>query len=118
MPYVHIRGFERNIPLLLDSADIFLTKPGGLSSTEGAIKAVPMVYINTVAACESYNMDFFVNAGGAVAAKKAEDVVLKCFALLEQPERLEKMHQALEDLHLSNGAQRILETMQSLIQQS
>ena len=116
MPYVHIRGFERNISQLLDSADIFLTKPGGLSSTEGAVKCVPMVYINTVAACESHNMDFFVNAGGAVAAKKAEDVVLKCFELFEHPERLAQMRQALVDLHISNGAQHILQTMQELLE--
>lgn len=115
MPFVHIRGFERNIPLLLDSADIFLTKPGGLSSTEGAVKTVPMVYVDTVAACESYNMDFFVNAGGAVAAKKAEDVVLKCFELLEQPERLVKMRQALENLQIPNGAQCIVQTMQTML---
>lgn len=117
MPYVHILGFTRNISLLLDSADLFLTKPGGLSSTEGAVKAVPMVYINTVAACESYNIDFFVNAGGALAANNAEDVVQHCFALFEQPHRLTQMRQALEALQLPNSAHCILKTLEQLLKE-
>ena len=50
-PNVHIRGYEQQMPLLLSSADLYLTKPGGLSTTEALAAAVPMVFVDAVARC-------------------------------------------------------------------
>ena len=38
--------------LLMDSADLYLTKPGGISVTEAASMRLPMVFIDAVAGCE------------------------------------------------------------------
>ena len=56
---IQIYGYVNDMSLLMDSADVFLTKPGGLSSTEIAVKRLPAVYMNTVGGCESYNLQFF-----------------------------------------------------------
>jgi len=53
-----------------------------------------------------------------VQTAKAEDVVLLCFELFEQPERLMKMRQALENLQLPNGAKCIVQTMQTLLREN
>ncbi len=37
-PNIHIRGFIGNVSVLMDSADLFLTKPGGISTTEAMVK--------------------------------------------------------------------------------
>ena len=42
-PRVHIRGYVKDMSLMLDSADLYLTKAGGISTTEAAIKGVPLV---------------------------------------------------------------------------
>ena len=43
---IHIRGYEKDMSLLLDSADLYLTKPGGLSVTESVAKNLPLVCID------------------------------------------------------------------------
>ena len=70
---IHILGFEKNVSLLLDSADLYLTKPGGISVTEAAAKALPMVLIDAIAAVEEYNLDF-LRAGAAVTAATPEEL--------------------------------------------
>ena len=49
---IRICGFVTDMAELLDSADLCLTKPGGLSTTETAAMGVPMVLIDAVAGCE------------------------------------------------------------------
>lgn len=47
----------------------FIKKTGGISTTEAAIKGVPMVFVDAVGGCEQYNMDYFLSYGGAVTEK-------------------------------------------------
>jgi len=56
-----IVGYTTRMALYLDSADLLLTKPGGLSSTEAATKSLPLVFIDAVPGCETRNLDFFVS---------------------------------------------------------
>lgn len=60
-PWIHPVGYTDRISLYMDSAELYLTKPGGISTSEAAIKGLPMVFINAVAGCEEYNRDFFIN---------------------------------------------------------
>lgn len=108
---VHIWGFVQNISMLMDSADLFVTKPGGLSSTEAAVKCLPAVYLNAVGGCENYNLEYSVQRKGAVAAKDTQDAVKLCRALLQDEPRLEKMRTALKKLAFPNAAQIIFDTM-------
>ena len=66
-PSVHIRGFEKEMSLFLDSANLCLTKPGGVCITEAATKGVPMMFVFTVAGCEDHNRRFFLQNGLAEA---------------------------------------------------
>ena len=47
-PRLRVLGYCREIPAYMDAADMIVTKPGGLSSTEAAVKHLPMVLINAV----------------------------------------------------------------------
>ena len=72
---IHIVGYTDKVSLYMDSADLYLTKPGGISVTEAAIKQCPMLFINAVAGCqgtERTNMDFFLCIHSAVTEEKAQ----------------------------------------------
>lgn len=109
---VHIRGYIKEMSMLMDSADVFVTKPGGLCSTEAAVKCVPMVFVNAVGGCENYNLEFFVQRRCAVAGESYEETARLCCELLRSGEMRSAMTTALEMLHLPNAAHTILETMQ------
>lgn len=108
---MHIQGYISEISQLMDSADLFITKPGGLSSTEAAVKCVPMVFVDAVGGCEDRNMEYFLSSGCAVSGKTPSDITNHCMALLQEPERLENMSDALRHLQIPNAAEIIFETM-------
>ena len=91
----HIYVFTDLVPQLMDSADLYLTKPGGISVTEAACKGLPMVFVDAVAGCESHNLRFFTESGAAVTADGASALAETCIALLNDPARLEEMSAAI-----------------------
>jgi len=94
LPDVHVIGYEHDVPTLLCSADLFITKPGGLSTSEAAAVRLPMVFIDAVSGCEGYNLRFFTERGCARAAKTAEQAVEECLSLINSPTELEAMSSA------------------------
>ena len=111
LPNVHIHGFVKDMACLMDSTDLYLTKPGGLSATEAAAKMLPMVFIDAVAGCEEYNLNYFVSLGGAVTADNPEDLAQLCLELMRSRNRREQMAAALESLPHQNAADYICQTM-------
>ncbi len=58
----------------LKACDCFITKPGGLSSTEAAVSGIPLIHISPIPGCETHNATFFAQHGMSL--------------LVEQPEQL------------------------------
>lgn len=108
---VHIKGFVKDIPLMLDSADIYLTKPGGLSTTEAAVKGIPMLFIEAVAACESYNLLWYVHKGVASGGATVDDLAGMCSYLLKNEDQLDMMRESFENVNRGNAARQIFEIL-------
>lgn len=94
-PNIHVEALVTDMPLYMHSADLYMTKPGGLSTTEAAAMGLPMVLIDAVAGCEEHNLDFFVSRGGAVTADTPESLADEALSLLDDPARLAHMSAAL-----------------------
>lgn len=104
---IHVNGFVKNMSELLDSADLYLTKPGGLSVSEAKQKNLPMVFIDAVAGCEEYNRKFFVDLGAAVSSETTKELELKCLELLNSPEKIKKMSDTISALNKNNASEDI-----------
>ena len=114
---IHIYGFVEDMSLMMDSADLLLTKPGGISTTEAAVKQLPMVLINAVAGCEAYNLRFFVRNGGAVSEETAHELAEACVRLLQDDAKRESMAKALSKISLANNAEIIYSAMKHLAEE-
>ena len=114
-PNIHIHGFVQDMSSLMDSADLYLTKPGGLSTSESLAKALPMVLIDAVAGCESYNLRHFTEMGGAATAPSVEDLTALCLELLKDPQRRWKMETALLSHRYTDSAQCIFQVMRDWV---
>ena len=110
-PNVAIKGYTKEVPLYMDSADIYMTKAGGISTSEALKKAVPMVFIKAVAGCEDYNADFFVKMGAAITSVDIHELVDMSLDLLGDAERLDRMHQVLSEKSGRDAAQIIFNTL-------
>ena len=111
LPNLRVLGYTKEVPAYMDAADIIITKPGGLSSTEAANKHLPMVFINTVGGCESRNFDFFHDRGCALGSTSAEDVVQQALVLVTDDSLRKQMEQLLSLHFTENSARQIVETV-------
>ena len=61
-------GYTNDMPLVMDAADILVSKPGGLTTSEALSRALPMIVVDPIPGQEAHNVDFLIAQG---AAKKA-----------------------------------------------
>lgn len=80
---VKILGFVNNISEIMDSADILISKAGGLTSTEAMFKNIPIVLINPIPGVETNNCNFFTKHKMALHAKSIEKSISLCKEILE-----------------------------------
>ncbi|MBQ2998703.1 MAG: glycosyltransferase, partial [Oscillospiraceae bacterium] len=106
---IHIMGFSNDVPLLMDSADLYLTKPGGLCTSEALAKALPMVLIDAVAGCEKHNMEYFIKICGGENAPTPKALAKKCSLLLNDEEKLELLRNNLMQNQKNNAAAEIFD---------
>lgn len=112
-PGVRVIGYTRFIPLYMDSADLFLTKPGGISVTEASAKALPMAFINAVAGCEQYNMDYFIRHGFAFTNTSVRELAESCVIALLGETQLREMRRDLQRHVWPNGAKQVFMELES-----
>ena len=101
---VHIIGFTNDISLYMDSADIYITKPGGISLSEGTVKKLPMVLLPSVGGCETHNLNFYLKNGAALSGKSSNDIVKCCTELLNNEAIRKTLSDNLGTLEIDNAA--------------
>lgn len=79
-------GFTNRVHRYMDSADVLVSKPGGISITEAGTRGVPLLLADMVGGCETRNQEFF-HAHGWAETCQPEDMADAALALLDRPER-------------------------------
>ncbi len=85
--------FTKHVNILMNAADVMISKPGGLSSTEAAVARIPLVQQLTYAACEAKNLEFFASHGMALKAEDTGSAVEKAFGLIDDPSASAQMRE-------------------------
>ena len=110
---VHVLGTVNNVPQLMQASDLFLTKPGGLSTSEAMAAELPMVLIDAVAGCETHNLNFFLRNGMAVTANTPKAIADTTIKTLNAPVLLFKMRAAMRSQTECTAADKIYEWIYS-----
>ena len=66
-------GFTKEVELLMDAADILISKPGGLSSSEAMSRGLPILVTDPIPGHEVRNGEFLVAHGAAVPLPRPRD---------------------------------------------
>lgn len=82
-PRLRVLGQVRPLYDLLDSADVVVTKPGGLTSTEVMQKRLPLVFVSPIEGVETRNAAFLSGEGAALWAKAPGDAARMAGLLLQ-----------------------------------
>jgi processive 1,2-diacylglycerol beta-glucosyltransferase len=81
----HVLGFVTNMHKWMSVADLIVTKPGGLTSSEALALGKPLFILNPMPGQEMANSDFLLEKGAAAKANRPEDLPLtEAAALIRQ----------------------------------
>ena len=111
LPYasdrLRVLQFTDRVDAYMSAADLYLTKPGGLTTTEAIVKRIPMVFINAVPGLETRNFQFLTSCGLAEGAKSWRQVVSIVQRNLSDPRLYEVQISAMQDFCTQNAAELI-----------
>ena len=88
---VRVLSFTNQVPELMKIADLVVTKPGGMTTSESLACGLPMLIINPIPGQEEENAEFLENKGVGIWLKKGDNVSNILNDLFSSPEPLEKM---------------------------
>ncbi|MFK7695092.1 MGDG synthase family glycosyltransferase [Paenibacillus sp. HJGM_3] len=97
-------GFVECIDEYMALADLIVTKPGGLSTSEAIAMRLPMLLYRALPGQEEDNARYLTKAGVAVRAEGELDLARKLSALLEAPEQLDEMRNRASRLDQRHSA--------------
>jgi processive 1,2-diacylglycerol beta-glucosyltransferase len=102
----HVLGFSTNMHELMAVADLIITKPGGLTSSEALAMGKPLFILNPIPGQEAANSDFLLEHGAAAKANRVEDLPYRIGQLLGS-KKLAEMGKAAKALGRADAAQTI-----------
>lgn len=79
---VKVIGYTDDMASYIKASDLFITKPGGLSSTEAAVSGVPILHTQAIPGCESHNAQYFSDRGMSISGDITEDMLCQIEKIL------------------------------------
>jgi processive 1,2-diacylglycerol beta-glucosyltransferase len=95
---IRLYGYVNNIRELMESSDVIITKPGGITTAEALCKNIPMVIIRPIPGQEMNNTLYLTKKQAAIKIDRPQDVALVIGELASSPERLKEMRFAAQGI--------------------
>jgi processive 1,2-diacylglycerol beta-glucosyltransferase len=114
-PNIHLLAFTREIDKLMDVSDLLITKPGGMTCSEGLAKGIPMLFYSPLPGQEEENCQYFTEQGLGEQIKSLETID-SCFENLVRhyPLIQERRAAMMQDWPISNPNPCTLAIMQMM----
>lgn len=88
---IQIHGLINNMDEYMKAADILVTKPGGLTISEGLAVGVPMILFDVLYGQELWNARFLTGCGAAIKCGKIDEIPLIAQQLLRDYSARQKL---------------------------
>jgi len=102
----HVLGFVTNMQDLMSVADLIISKPGGLTTSESLALGKPLFILNPIPGQEAANSDFLLERGAAAKVNRVEDLPYRVGQLLGT-KKLAEMAKAAKALGRAEAAREI-----------
>lgn len=110
---LRVLDFTKEVALYMAASDILFTKPGGLSSTEAAVRGIPFLHTKPIPGWEEDNIRFFTERGMSDYGETPESLVTKALFLLGNPHRCEEMVENQKKIIAKDAAKRIVDRLEA-----
>lgn len=112
-PRFRVLGYSDRVFELMKMSDLFIGKPGGLTTAEALASGLPMVILSPIPGQEERNSDHLLEEGAAIKCNDLTTIPYKIEQLLGDRSRLEAMRQRAARLGRPAAARAIVETLLS-----
>ncbi|HSL72737.1 MAG TPA: glycosyltransferase [Longimicrobiales bacterium] len=110
---VQIRGYVDQLERFVSAADVVITKPGGLTTSEALAMGRPLVLTRPLPGHEEGNLRALVGMGAAIDGSEPELLARAVWELFASPERLLERRAAAAHAGRANAALRIADELRS-----
>jgi processive 1,2-diacylglycerol beta-glucosyltransferase len=110
-PAFKVLGYTQEIDQLMKASDLYLGKPGGLTSSEALACGLPMAILSPIPGQEERNSDHLLEEGAAIKCNEMTTITFKIDRLLDHPERLESMRKNALKMGRPDAAATIVRTL-------
>jgi processive 1,2-diacylglycerol beta-glucosyltransferase len=109
-----VLGFTTEMDELMTAADLFVGKPGGLTTSEALAKGLPMVVINPIPGQEERNSDHLLEQGAAIRCNNLPALAYKIDTLIDTPGKLAQMERSSRALGKPEAAFAVVDRLEAL----
>ena len=106
-----ILGYTDRMHELMHMSDLFIGKPGGLTTSEALACGLPMAIFSPIPGQEERNSDHLLEKGIAIKCNELTTLPFKIDGLLDEPARLAAMRRAALALGRPHAARTVVETL-------
>ena len=116
-PAVTVVGHTDDMASYMKASDLFITKPGGLSSTEAAVCGVPILHTSPIPGCESRNARYFSERGMSIYGDINDELLSAALEILYN-DRVSSSMTACQRKHIDpSAADKICELAENMVMQ-
>jgi processive 1,2-diacylglycerol beta-glucosyltransferase len=112
-PRFRILGYSDRMHELMHISDLFIGKPGGLTTAEALVCGLPMTIFSPIPGQEERNSDHLLEEGIAIRCNNLTTIAFKVDQLLADPERLQSMRDNTRRMARPNACLDIVNTLLS-----
>jgi processive 1,2-diacylglycerol beta-glucosyltransferase len=106
-----VLGYTDKMQEFMKISDLFIGKPGGLTTAEALASALPMIIVDPIPGQEERNSDHLLEKGCALKSNELTTLAWKIDQLLDEPDRLATMKRNAAELGRPNAARTIVDTL-------
>ncbi len=110
-PKFRILGYTDRMAELMRISDLFIGKPGGLTTSEALACGLPMAIIQPIPGQEERNSDHLLEKGIAIKCNELTTLPYKIDTLLDDPPRLAQMRRHATHYGRPHAARTVIETL-------
>jgi processive 1,2-diacylglycerol beta-glucosyltransferase len=115
---VKVLGFTKEIDELMQAADLVVTKPGGLTTSEVLAREAVMVIVNPIPGQESRNSDYLLENGAAIKVNNTATLAYKIDRLLGDTKCLDRLRENVRRIARPRAAFDVVASALELAQES
>ena len=111
---VRVLGFVDDVPDWMRAADVLVTKPGGVTTSEALAAGTPLVLLRPLPGQEERNAAYLVSRGAALRARDDDDLVRAVESIRSDEGIADRLRRAAAELARPHAADRIAQRVAAL----